>query len=91
MRIAELGQIEGQDQQAIHGDRAWRLYRLRQRQADENREKARLLLERLRYRGYATRGTLGSPIQVLGNWGRRYWAVVLFGLLLMRLGLGFLR
>jgi hypothetical protein len=35
-----------------------------------NHIKARCLLERLRYKGYVQRGTLGSFIQWLGDWGR---------------------
>lgn len=42
------------------------------------RHKARLLLERLRYRAYARNGSLSRFMQHLGDWGRKYVAIIRF-------------
>lgn len=44
----------------------------RQRRDDEDRDRARVTLERLRYRWWVRRGTLGSFMQSLGNYGRKH-------------------
>jgi hypothetical protein len=40
---------------------------------EQQRRVQRFLLERLRYRGYERRGTLGLCLQRLGDWGRKHF------------------